>query len=62
MRAVYKYELANLMKVSGSTIQRYIRVLEPRLPHYKRTQSLLTPDQVAIIAQHYCINLDNLPP
>lgn len=57
MRSMYKYELARMMGVSHSTMARYLRKMEHLLPHYDRNQTLLTPDQVRIVCEHFCIEM-----
>lgn len=58
MRSMYKNELARLMGVSRTTMSNYMKQIEDILPHYSRKQTLLTPDQVKIVCEHFCIDLD----
>lgn len=58
MRAMLKSELAEKMGVGRTTMAKYMRQIEDRLPHYRRRQSLLSPDQAKIICEYYCITLD----
>ena len=55
MQAMYKKELAAKMGVSKTTMGVYMRNIEHLLPHYSRHQTLLTPDQAAIVIAHYGI-------
>lgn len=55
MQAMYKNELAAKMGVSKTTMGAYMRRIEHLLPHYSRHQTLLTPDQAAIVIAHYGI-------
>ena len=55
MQAMYKKELAAKMGVSKTTMGVYMRSIEYKLPHYSRHQTLLTPDQAAIVIAHYGI-------
>lgn len=55
MRAMYKNELADKMGISRSTMRAYMKQVEDKLPHYHRRQTLLTPDQVKIVCEHFCI-------
>ena len=55
MRAMFKKELAAKMGVSKTTMGSYMRSIEYKLPHYSRHQTLLTPDQAAIVIAHYGI-------
>jgi len=52
---MYKSELAKQMGVGSTTMTAYMRSIEHLLPHYHRSQKLLTPDQVRIITEHFCI-------
>ena len=54
-RSFYKFELAARMGISRSTMTHYMRRIEHLLPHYSRRQTLLTPDQVRIVCEHYGI-------
>ena len=54
---MYKSELARMMGVSHTTMAMYMRQVENQLPHYKRSQTLLTPDQVSIVCKHFCIDV-----
>lgn len=60
IKSMYKGELARIMGVSASTMKRYMLLIEDQLPHYRRTQSLLTPDQVKIVCEHFCIEYNPL--
>ena len=55
MQAMYKKELAAKMGVSKTTMGVYMRDIEHLLPHYSRHQTLLTPDQAAIVMEHFGI-------
>jgi len=55
MKTMYKNELAQLMGVSSGTMSSYMRSIEHLLPHYSRSQKLLTPDQVQVVRDHFCI-------
>jgi len=55
-KSLYKFELAAKMGVSRSTMTNYMRRIEHLLPHYSRHQTLLTPDQVRIVCEHYGID------
>lgn len=52
---ISKTELATRMGVSISTLRRYLRAIENRLPHYDRAQKMLTPDQYQVFSEHYCV-------
>lgn len=52
---ISKSELARRLGVSVGTTRRYIRAVEKKLPHYHSTQKILTPDQYAVLKEHYCI-------
>lgn len=52
-KSEYKFEIAAKMGVSRSTMTSYMRRIEHLLPHYSRRQTLLTPDQVRIVCEHY---------
>lgn len=52
---ISKSELARKLGVSVGTTRRYIRAVEKKLPHYHSTQKILTPDQYAVLKEHYCI-------
>ena len=54
-KSLYKYELAAKMGISRGTMRRYMQRIEHLLPHYSRRQTLLTPDQVEIVREHFCI-------
>ena len=54
-KSEYKFEIAAKMGVSRSTMTSYMRRIEHLLPHYSRQQTLLTPDQVRIVCEHYGI-------
>ena len=54
-KSEYKFEIAAKMGVSRSTMTSYMRRIEHLLPHYSRRQTLLTPDQVRIVCEHYGI-------
>ncbi|MCQ2347553.1 MAG: DUF4248 domain-containing protein, partial [Paludibacteraceae bacterium] len=56
-KAMYKSELADRMGIKHTAMSRYMRQVENQLPHYRRTQSLLTPAQVKIVCEHFCIEL-----
>ena len=56
MRSMYKSELAAKMGVSRSTMRLYMRRIEHLLPDYSRRQTLLTPNQVKVVCEHYCID------
>jgi len=56
MKSMYKSELAAMMSVGHTTMTAYMRSIEHQLPHYKRSQKLLSPDQVQIICEHFCID------
>ena len=58
MRAMSKSELAFRMGVSRGTMRKYMRAIEDQLPHYHRRQMLLSPDQVKIVCDHYCISVE----
>ena len=58
MKAMLKCELAERMGIGRTTMAKYMRQIEDRLPHYKRRQVLLTPDQVKVVCDYYCISLD----
>jgi len=60
MKSMYKFELAQLMGVSSGTMTAYMHYIEHMLPHYHRTQKLLTPDQVKVIKEHFCIIYANI--
>ena len=55
MRVMSKKELAARMGVSKTTMGVYMRSIEYKLPHYSRHQTLLTPDQAAIVIEHFGI-------
>lgn len=58
MRAMSKTELAQATGVSMSTLRRYLRLIEPQLPGYRRQQKMLTPLQVRIFCTHYCVEIE----
>lgn len=58
MKAMLKAELADKMGIGRTTMAKYMKRVESRLPHYNRRQSLLSPDQVKVVCEYYCITLD----
>lgn len=55
-KAMYKNEIAERMGISRGTMRVYMKRIEHLLPHYRRRQMLLSPDQVKIVVEHYCID------
>jgi len=55
--ALTKAQLAARLPCSAGTMSRYLRAIEHKIPHYRRQQRLLTPDQVRVICEHYCIEV-----
>ncbi|MCQ2959562.1 MAG: DUF4248 domain-containing protein [Bacteroidales bacterium] len=62
MKAMYKYELAELAGVSRKTLTKWIseRIssLDPLFTNYNKYSKLLTPAQVESLAKHYCIIIE----
>lgn len=56
---MYKSELADRMGIKHTAMARYMRQVENQLPHYRRTQSLLTPAQVKSYASISASNCRN---
>jgi len=56
MKSMYKSELAREMGISASTMTTYMHQVEHLLPHYSRSQTLLTPDQVRIVREFFCMD------
>lgn len=56
MKSMYKSEIADKMGISRGTMRIYMKRIEHLLPHYHRRQMLLSPDQVKVVFEHYCID------
>lgn len=54
-KSLSKGELATKMGISSSTLTRYLKNIEKKLPNYNKTQHILTPRQVKVILEHYCV-------
>lgn len=52
---ISKAELAKKMGVCPTTMRTYLRAIKKKLPHYNSRQKVLTPDQYAIVKEHYCV-------
>jgi len=66
IRCVFKYEIATVLGVSRETLRKYMHQSllyeKLKLTDYKNNQKVISPAQLNIICEHFCISITEFKP